>query len=157
MVKVKTWTRALLIILALSVMYGMYSYYREQGNPEYAKNIPTPTPITTASGNIVIFSPTSDSGVSQDFQISGKARVFENVVSLRIKKKITGTIYTQAAFMANAKDAGVFGDFVYDAHLKADNSLRPGDTLILEVFQASPKDGSETDKVSIPIIFTPTM
>jgi hypothetical protein len=53
--------------------------------------------------------------------------------------------------MANAPDAGQFGPFSENITISS-NNVRTGDALLLEVFQFSAKDGSEVDKVSIPLI-----
>jgi len=146
------WIIFLLICLGA---LGILAYFGRQTILNQPGNQPTPTPITATSGNIVIYAPTPNERVSQTFQVKGKVRVFENTFSLRVKNKITGKVYLAASTQANAKDAGLFTDFVYDAQLTPDASLRSGDALILEVFQLSAKDGTEIDKVTIPLQFTP--
>ncbi len=118
---------------------------------------PAPTPIPASSRNIIVLSPVSEEQVSQDFLVKGKARVFENVVSIRVTHKITGRVLLSDSTIAYAQDIGQFGDFAYTVRLKNDVFLKVSDDLLLEVFQASPKDGSDTDTVSIPLRFNPSM
>jgi hypothetical protein len=118
---------------------------------------PTPTPLVTSSGNIVIYSPRPHERVSQNFQVKGKVRVFENTFSIRVKHKITGKVYLTASTQVNAQAASKFSEFVYDAHLTSDLSLKSGEELVLEVFQVSAKDGNEIDLVTIPLQFTPLL
>lgn len=116
---------------------------------------PTPTPVPVSSANITVFSPESNKTVPQVFQIQGKARVFENVVSYRVINKITGVEYDKGTAMTNAMNPGTYGDFTITVHLSSNNSLKSGDNILIEIFQASPKDGSEVDKVTIPEKFIP--
>ncbi len=126
--------------------------------PDIVKNTPfyrpTPTIAPAASQNIIVVSPKMNEHITQKLIIEGKARVFENMVSLRLKNKLTGKVYGQTYTQTNAQEAGEFGDFRAGVLLDNDD-LKPGTELILEVFQASPKDGRDTDKVSVPLIFSP--
>lgn len=148
----RTWI--IFLTLALGAL-GLLFFFSRHTILNQPGNLPTPTPLVATSGNIVIYSPTPNERVSQTFQVKGKVRVFENTFSLRVKNKITGKVYLAASTQANAKDAGVFTEFTYNAQLTPDATLRPGDTLLLEVFQFSAKDGTEIDKVTIPLQFTP--
>jgi hypothetical protein len=112
----------------------------------------TPTPI--ASENIILESPKADEHISQVFYVTGKARVFENMVAIRLKEKLSGRTIGETTAYANAPDVGQFGEFQAGIQL-TDPSLRSGDSFILEVFQYSAKDGSEIDKVTVPLTFTP--
>jgi hypothetical protein len=116
---------------------------------------PTPTPVPISSANITVYSPTVDDRVNQNIQVTGKARVFENVVSVRIKQKITGHVLLTGTATTDAQQVGSFGTFTYNAQLPEDILLKSGDTLLLEVFQKSAKDGSEVDKIVMPLKFTP--
>jgi hypothetical protein len=118
---------------------------------------PIPTPPPLRSENITIYAPQPDERVSQDFEIKGQARVFENVVSFRVSNKLTGKVYSAGSTLTNAPGAGKFGELTHTIHLKQDRTLISGEKLLLEVFQASPKDGSEIDKITIPITFTPVL
>jgi hypothetical protein len=137
-----------LIVMALSIQ-----------RPQSLTGIPligpsaTPTPI--ASENIIITAPLADDNIGQRFEVRGTARVFENVVTIRLKEKLSGRVIGETNAYADAPDTGQFGDFTAGIEL-SDTSLRAGTEFVLEVFQYSAKDGSEIDKVSIPLTFTPT-
>lgn len=83
--------------------------------------------------------------------------MFENTLSIRVSDPLTGTIYASDHTMTNATEAGTFGGFTYTVTLSGNSPLKPGDDLLLEVFQNSAKDGSEIDTVRIPLTFTPLM
>ncbi|MCX5779767.1 MAG: GerMN domain-containing protein [Firmicutes bacterium] len=92
--------------------------------------------VTTPSANQIITSPV---------KISGSARVFEATVSFRLKTS-NGSVIAQG--FANASEgAPGRGDF------QADLAFQPtaAGQGQLEVFWASPKDGSDLDKVIIPV------
>lgn len=100
-----------------------------------------------ASQNIEVLTPRGGDIFKSGTAVKGNARVFENVVSIRLTDS-EGNILTQTTAMANAPDVGQFGTF--EKMLKFQTSSTEG---ILEIYQASAKDGSEIDKVVIPVIF----
>jgi hypothetical protein len=143
----------LIVCLVIGFFYLQHSSIVARSTPQ-----PTPTPIAAQSGNITVSVPYYEGSVPPDFLVRGKARVFENVVSIRVSNRVLGRVYFTGTTMTNATDAGQFGNFVTQIHLNTtDNTLRPNDKLTLEVFQASPKDGQEIDKVSIPLYFSPQL
>lgn len=110
----------------------------------------SPEPITMApatSSNIEVLSPRVGDSVKSGFAIKGNARVFENIVSIRLSDS-EGNILVQTITSANAPDAGQFGPFE-----KMLNFQTNSDTGTLEVYQVSAKDGTEIDKVTIPLLF----
>jgi hypothetical protein len=112
---------------------------------------PSPTPL--ASANVIVFSPYAGQTVGPDFIIEGKARVFENVVSIKLKNFQSDDIYLMTTTQTRATDAGVFGDFMYPIHLSTSSGLTTDTKLQLDVYQASPKDGSPIDVVSVPLLY----
>lgn len=114
-------------------------------NPSVSQNSTAIDPA--ASRNIEILSPRGGDIFKSGTAVKGNARVFENVVSIRLTDS-EGNILTQTTAMANAPDMGQFGTF--EKMLKFQTSSTEG---ILEVYQASAKDGSEIDKVTIPVLF----
>jgi hypothetical protein len=96
--------------------------------------------------NIVVTSPISGMTVANPIQVTGQGRVFENVVSWRIKNNDGLEIATGTAEAA-ASDMGQFGPI--DFGIVVPEVQDPN--IILEVFWASPKDGSDLDLVSIPL------
>lgn len=147
------------IIIAIVAMLLLVGLAYAAQKPERFTNVPfigpsaTPTPL--ASENIVLTAPHLNEHVSQKFVITGKARVFESVVSIRLKNKLTGKIYGETIARTDAPDAGQFGEFKTGVLLN-DPKLEPGTELVLEVYQQSPKDGSEVDKIAVPLVFSPT-
>lgn len=100
--------------------------------------------------NIIIDSPGTSSTVSGTFTVQGRARVFENRFSIRVLAN-SQEVYSVHA-LSNAPDAGKFGEFRQQIQLNTSSSTLQGISgITLEVFDSSPKDGSETDKVSIPL------
>lgn len=115
---------------------------------------PSATPTPVASENIILTSPKSGEYIQATFVVQGKARVFENVVNIRLKEKLSGKVYGETTAMTDATEAGTFGDFQTGIQLTNPN-LKSGTEFILEVYQSSAKDGSEYDKVSVPVVFKP--
>lgn len=98
--------------------------------------------------NIHLFAPVAQSTVSSPLVIKGEARVFENVVLYRVKDE-NGTILAQGSTLAQSPDIGLFGPFSTEVAIPLNDS-QDG---TLEVFTSSPKDGSEINKITIPIVF----
>jgi hypothetical protein len=107
---------------------------------------PTAIASPAASSNIEVMSPRVGEKVFSPLAVSGNARVFESVVSLRLLDS-QGNILAQATAIANAPDMGKFGPF----QAKIEYQLTQPQNGTLEVFAVSPKDGSEIDKVTVPI------
>ena len=101
--------------------------------------------VTQKSENISLDSPKANAKVSITFVVKGSARVFENQLNYRIldskgNKVLEGSVY------ADAKDAGQFGPYEITV-----SGLTLKEKITLEVFDYSAKDGSEIDKVVIPL------
>lgn len=109
----------------------------------------TPNPTQTPNKNITVSSPVQNQIVSGSFIISGEARVFENVVSIRVSNQTNGKILSQTTAYARAPDVGQFGPFALRFDIP--QTVRSGDKLLVEAYQASPKDGSEVDMVQIEV------
>jgi hypothetical protein len=148
------WVLGILILacVVFSIFFFQQTYIAAQSAPK-----PTPTPLAADSGNIIVSSPHANDQVSDMFQVMGKARVFENVVSIKVVNRLTGRVYYNAQTTTASPDAGQYGEFTANVNLTDDGTLRPGDALTVEIFQASAKDGSQTDLVSIPVRFTPVL
>ncbi len=116
---------------------------------------PTPTPTPISSENITVSKPYTNAYVGQSFAITGKARVFENAVTIRVSNKLSGLSYGEGTVQTDAREAGTFSNFHTTVTL-TDTSIPQGTKILLEVFQSSVKDGSEIDKIAIPLIFSPS-
>lgn len=100
-----------------------------------------------SSLNIEVLSPRGGDNVESGFFVKGNARTFESNVAIRLSDS-EGIILTETFTLANSPDAGQFGPFEKELIFQTDS-----ETGILEVFQYSAKDGSEIDKVTVPVLF----
>jgi hypothetical protein len=100
------------------------------------------------SANIKITAPLTNSLVTYPFIISGEARVFENQLNYRILDSV-GKEIKKGSVVAKAKEAGEFGLF----EIRITSLSTKGSFGTLEIFDYSAKDGSEVDKVTIPLRF----
>lgn len=151
-------------LLTIIVFFGGYALLNS--NKFLSKRIsifPSPTPYLTipekqtnpqeitlapaASNNIEVLSPRGGDSIKSGFAVKGNARVFENVVSIRLLDSL-GNVLVQTNASANAPDVGKFGPFEEVLKFQSDDS-----SGTLEVYQVSAKDGSEIDKVTIPLQF----
>ncbi|MBI3332377.1 GerMN domain-containing protein [Candidatus Peregrinibacteria bacterium] len=101
-----------------------------------------------SQANIVVSEPQESDRIANPLTISGQARVFENAFNYRVLDA-DGTVLMEGHSMADAPDIGQFGPFEVEARY----ALPKGDTGWVEVFEYSAKDGSEINKVRIPVEF----
>ena len=114
-------------------------------------NVPTEQErpvVETESDNISVTSPVPYTSVGNPISVTGSARVFENNVSIRLLDG-DGTVLAESFATAEAADVGLFGPFTLELEYDQ-NQFEEG---TLEVFQGSAADGSEIDKVTIPVLF----
>jgi len=103
----------------------------------------------TSQANIQVTEPTPNAEIGLPLIIKGQARVFENQFNYRLKDS-DGSILAEGTAHAIAPiDSGRFGEFTITANYPTPK----GTTGTVEVFDYSAKDGSEIDKVVIPIRF----
>ena len=100
------------------------------------------------TGNITVEEPAEDDLVSESFTIRGKARVFENALSYRVKDQ-EGNIIVEGHTTALSPDIGLFGP--YEVAIDLPEGVEREGTV--EVFNYSARDGSEENMVRIPIRF----
>jgi hypothetical protein len=156
-------TIILLLVIAvvgLSILLVASNFSNGKINNPLATTTPFPTVFTSvtpgaietitpqASQNIEVTSPYMGEIVKSGFMVKGNARVFENVVSIRLSDS-EGNVLLQTTAYANAPDVGQFGPF--EKALKFQTNSAEG---TLEVYQASAKDGSDIDKVIVPVVFS---
>lgn len=98
--------------------------------------------------NIRVFEPDPNDDIGLPLMIQGEARVFENTFNYRLLDS-DGSILIESYGMTDAPDIGQFGPFLVTTNYPAPK----GETGMLEVFEASAKDGSEINKVTIPVRF----
>ena len=119
-------------------------------NPPATSNKPvvsTNTVVPENSANVIETLPVAGATVSNPIHVTGQARVFENVVSWRLLSS-DGLEITKGTDYAEAPDMGQFGSFDFWVVVPEIKNVN----VTLEVYQASAKDGSAIDVVSIPLI-----
>lgn len=113
---------------------------------------PAPSaPLTSsrqAVQNIIVIEPTADQEVGLPLEIRGQARVFENNLQYRVKDE-RGRVLVEGIGTAQAPDAGQFGPFEVKTSYPKPASGRG----TVEVFSGSAKDGTEINKVEVPVQF----
>jgi hypothetical protein len=119
----------------------------KHGNPSASK--PTklcvsPTPTVNPNANIILESPKAGDTLNSQFVIKGKEKVFENQLNFRVRNS-KGQALIEGTMAARSSGVGKFGSFEATV-----SSLPKGKTTV-EVFDNSPKDDSEIDKVSIQV------
>ena len=138
-----------LTILIFLVLLGGFAIYK--GWSPMQTKLPskvTPTPeVLQEEKNITVVLPVTGSSVSSPFIVKGSARVFENVVSIELTDD-KGSVLFEGTAMADAPDVGQFGP--YEKDIEFSTTAGRG---MLTVYQASAKDGSRIDVVTIPVIF----
>lgn len=87
--------------------------------------------------NIVVDLPLDQTEISSPITVTGKARVFENVVNWMIRD-INGKELSSGYFGTDAQDVGLFGEFEERIYVPVVTNPE----IILQVFNYSAKDGS---------------
>ena len=104
--------------------------------------------IESDSGEMIVTNPKPDSLANGTVVVSGRARAFENTVSIRLKDA-DGEVLVDTFTTAEGADIGEFSDFK-----KTINFGVPATTGgTIEIFEVSARDGSEINKVTIDLIF----
>lgn len=142
----------ILLPLLLIAIFTAWNFSNKPAQyPEIIKNQNNNENLITfapsKSRNIEVLSPRTGDTVKSGFRVLGNARVFENVVSIRVLDSL-GNILNETSALANAPDVGQFGSFEKILNFQTNDS-----SGTVEVFQYSAKDGSEVDKVTIPVLF----
>lgn len=108
----------------------------------------TPSPSPQSSPNITVITPRSGDTVSSPLVVRGQARTFEQNVNFRLRQS-DGKVLVEDFTTAQAEDLGIFGPYSKTLTFSSPTTQ----TGTLEVFQVSPKDGSEIDKVTVNVRF----
>lgn len=154
----------LLFVFLVGICFGLFLQIRHSQIQKLLPPTPTPTRIYMKASNTNIFldSPGIEEPVGNRFAVRGRARVFENMIMIRVKNKKTNQEYLVTSSYADAPDVGQFGEFTYIVDLKALPNLPPpqlqkGEEITLEVYHNSARDGSEADKLSVPLLYDPAL
>ncbi|MEK7616086.1 MAG: Gmad2 immunoglobulin-like domain-containing protein [Patescibacteria group bacterium] len=109
----------------------------------------TATPDYGVTGNIHVFSPVAGDEVGLPLVIKGEARTFEATFAYRIKNG-KGTVLVEGHSMTTGTaDYPAFRPFEVSVNYP-DPKTASGS---VEVFEFSAKDGSEINKVVVPVVF----
>ena len=109
----------------------------------------TTTPDYGTTGNIHVFNPSANDEVGLPLVIKGEARTFEAAFSYRIKNS-KGTVLVEGHSMTTGtEDYPAFRPFEVSVNYP-DPKTASGS---VEVFSMSAKDGSEINKVIVPVTF----
>lgn len=119
---------------------------------EEATDTSVNAPIASASGNVLISSPSRDEIIGLPLVIIGKARVFENTINYRLLDE-DGSVLVEGHAMTSAMDSGLMGDYRITTTYPAPN----GTTGMVEVFDYSAQDGGVVDLARVPVVFSQTV
>lgn len=99
--------------------------------------------------NIKVSSPKSGGTFNLPIKVEGEARVFENVVSLKVVDEEDNLLF-QDFFMASSSDVGQFGPFSYNITTLLSEPV--SEKIFIKIYWDSPKDGSPLDEITIPVV-----
>lgn len=153
-----------IVVVAAILLGGLIYAMRGQEEADVVNPVidPNSTPTVTVSPqpedeqatedgeNIEVTSPDPEDEVSLPLIISGIARVFENQLQYRVTDG-TGAVVAEGIATATAPDVGQFGPFLVTINEWDEEPAAT--TGMVEVFSSSPLNGSEINKVTIPITF----
>lgn len=111
-------------------------------------NIQSRPVVFKGEGNIKVSAPKDGDKLTSPFAVSGQARVFEAVVSFRLKDA-SGKIITAGTALAKGGTSEKFAPFNYQVSIPKTTA----NAGTLEVYHVSPKDGATQDLVSISVKF----
>ena len=100
------------------------------------------------SGLMIVTRPEIDDALTSPVLVTGIANAFESTVNIRLKDG-KDKVLKERSTTTNAPDMGKFGDF----SLKVDFNPPSTKKGKIEVFEYSARDGSEVNKVIIPVNF----
>ena len=108
-----------------------------------------PSPLTSAKGSITVTSPLRGDQIAPPLVIAGEASVFEATVAWRVVTS-SGAVLAQGNVLASvgAPQRGTFSTKV------SFNQPYYGEAGFVEVYEVSPKDGSISDIVRVPVGIT---
>lgn len=117
-------------------------------SPEVVENNAEVEEVWSESKNISVRVPHSGQKVESPLIVEGLERTFEQNVVVRLKDAGDREL-AKVATTGTAPDLGIHGLYRAELIFEKPKTLEGA----LEVFQNSPKDGSEIDKVTIPLRF----
>ena len=139
------------VIIALLLVAGIAFWFVRKNDAGTDDSHTATTTEDVNAANISVTSPRPNERIGLPVVITGRARVFENTVNVRLLDA-NGKEIAKGFATADALDIGQFGPFRVELLYSAEADGKG----TLEVFADSAKDGSEIDKVIIPIFYTKT-
>lgn len=104
-----------------------------------------------ATGNIRVSSPRANDYVNAErFQLSGTARTFENNVAYRLTDLASKKVIAQG-FTTATGEMGTFSPYETTVQVNQVSGVQYPTRALLEVYENSAKDGTEINKVQIPV------
>ena len=139
----------LVVVAGLFIVFDNVELSKPTPSPEATQEVsPTPEDFGT-TGNINVFRPVPDEEVGLPLTIMGEARTFEATFAYRIKNS-KGTVLLEGHSMTTGTDDyPAFRPFEVTVNYP-DPKTASGS---VEVFEYSAKDGSEINKVIVPVNF----
>lgn len=122
------------------------SLFRLEGTRDPSTRVVSLSSATSLSQNVVVVSPEPGATVTSPLIVTGFARVFEGQFGWRIMDS-TGVIVATGYAMTRAEDVGSYGPFSFEVFLPA----LTAQAFSLQVFSASPKDGTDQDVVTVDL------
>lgn len=132
---------ALTAILVVSVSWYLFIEYKVKGD----ERIP---PSFSLNPNVQVSVPSKNSLVKLPLNISGQARVFENVVNIEIEDS-GGNLLYKGFTLTDNEAVGEFGNFSQSVYSFL--SQPTAGQILIKVYWESPEDDSSKDMVKIPV------
>lgn len=119
-------------------------------NTSNTTNTTVPSKGTSStSGNVTVTVPVAGAKIGTTFTVTGFAKVFENVVQIRVRDN-KGVILLETFVNTNAPDVGKTGTFSKSLTLEKTPTDKKGK---IEFFTSNEATGAEEDKVSVSVNF----
>jgi len=140
--------RLLLTALVAVAFFGFLLWSIEQASNNETSVLAGFYRINSPSENKVfkIDAPKVGAAIKNPVKVSGQASVFEAALQIRIKDASGLTLAREKVMTADGQKMSPFS-----ATIKYKKPTRPKGTI--EFYSLSPKDGSEVNKLAIPVVF----
>ncbi len=135
---------ALILVIALALL--VFAILNRSIFNRFLVDTTNPPRVKTENEMIKVSQPEPYQTVSSPFDISGQASVFEAVLNYRLKDSSGNVLADGFTMTAEGFAMSPFSKSLDYADPQTDSG-------VLEVFAVSPKDGSEINKISIPVSF----
>jgi hypothetical protein len=148
----KKYSSAIILVLIVLLAFSAILSRNQRQQPTNGQSQISPSriaPTIDNNANIRVSSPTANDVLSLPITIKGEARVFENQMRYRLIE-CDGDVLAEGVATAQSPDMGLYGPFEITVDILPDPQGKEG---CIEVFSASPKDGSDINIVQLPITY----